>query len=504
MKIATTNINSNGIILSKNALNKLIFKYNGVLGRALFKLYDLGYQSSPASFDLADFRGALLNDFPKEIFLLRDNMTGKIALEDEIMVKYAMFKTTDKDFKSVLSIYLDTLVAEKALDSFNILISRIKIPKKSDSIKIKPRLGVSGRVSNFNTLPLDNSAIRESFLVEDDEELITYNTSNIMVKAILIRLGYSSEDYLKHKSSGESFFITGVSQEDELSLLPNIINGKISADGKFGADLVADVNKYYEDFYKTHDTHIHCLNYEEVIFNLALDERIDLINKKRESFGDNPFREFYVTTNEVIFAVKTQSNEIKKSYFKDNKLQLGIATLSHENRSEFSKINTLCGLCGEFIHESVVIEKGWVAEGLPISIKFGILTGKRFKLNELNYYPIYNVHYCEDSASITPFLGNEIHIIVSELEDVFKKLGVSSKAELFNKFLDATDVNLPSPEIDRRKYEELVADLSTALVYSECGILDYDMYRVGYNWVTDDIFYRACTEAEQLFRSFGF
>ena len=44
MKIATTNINNDGIILSKNAINKLIFKYNGVLGRALFKLYDLGYQ----------------------------------------------------------------------------------------------------------------------------------------------------------------------------------------------------------------------------------------------------------------------------------------------------------------------------------------------------------------------------------------------------------------------------------------------------------------------------
>ena len=129
MKIATTNINNSGIILRKSTINKLIFKYNGVLGRALFKLYDLGYQSSPASFDLVDFRGALLNDFPKEIFLLRDNMTGKIALEDEIMVKYAMFKTIDKDFKSVLSIYLDILVAEKALDSFNVLVSKVKMPK---------------------------------------------------------------------------------------------------------------------------------------------------------------------------------------------------------------------------------------------------------------------------------------------------------------------------------------------------------------------------------------
>lgn len=504
MKIATTNINNSGITLRKSTINKLIFKYNGVLGRALFKLYDLGYQSSPASFDLVDFRGALLNDFPKEIFLLRDNMTGKIALEDEVMVKYAMFKTIDKDFKSVLSIYLDILVAEKALDSFNVLVSKVKMPKKSDFIKIKPRLGVSGGVSNFNTLPLDNPAIRESFLVEDDEELITYNTSEIMVKDILIRLGYSNEDYLVHKNSGESFFITGVSQEDELSLLPIIISGKVIADGKFGAELVSDVNKYYEDFYKTHDARIHCLNYEEVIFNSALDERVGLINEKRKSFGDKSFREFYVTTNEIIFAVKTQSDSIKRSYFKDNKLQLGIATLSHENRSEFSKINTLCGLCGEFIHESVVVEKGWVVEGLPVSIKFGLLTGKRFKLNELNYYPIYNVRYSDDSTSITPLLGNEIHIVVSELEEVFEKLGVSSKAELFNKFLDATDVNLPSPEVNRRKYEELIADLSTALVYGECGILDYDMYGVGYNWVTDDIFYRACTEAEQLFRSFGF
>lgn len=508
MKIACTNINNNCIIMSKTLINKAIFKYNGVLGRALFKLYDLGYQSSPSVFDLMDFRSALFADYQKEVPLLRDNLRGKIDIEDEIMIRYAIMKTKEDSFKEVLSIYLDILIATKSLDAYSKLISKVKIPKKNDLVKVKPRLGISGSVSNYNAVPIDIPAIRESFLVEDDEELITYNTADILVKEIVKRLGYSEEDYLSYKSSGQPFFVTGITQQDELTILPNIISGKIVADGRFGSALVEDIQKYYNEFYTNHDSRIHCLNYEEVIFNGALDERIKLIAEKRSKFGDMPFRDFYVTTREITFAVKTGVEKVGKSYFKNNILHLGIATLSHENRNEFSKINTLCGLSGEFIHESVVKERGWIAEGLPVSIKFGMLSNKRFKMSELNYFPIYNVYYNNEdgikSSSIKPLLGNDIQIVVSNLDEVESSLGVSSKRELFNKFLRATNVDLPYKDVNRQKYEELVADLATALVYAECGELEYELCGVDYNWVTDEIFYRASTEADELFKSFGF
>lgn len=508
MRIACTNINNSGITLSKSLINKAIFKYNGLLGRALFKLYDLGYQSSPSVFDLSDFRSVLCSDFPSEVSLLRDNLRGKISIEDENMVTYAVLKTTNKDFKEVLSIYLDILIAKKSLDAYSTLISKIKMPKKNDLIKIKPRMGISGSVNNYNSLPLDIPAVRECFVVNEDEELVHYNTSEILVKEIIKRLGYSEVDYLEHKNSGQPFFISGVSQDSELKLLSVIISGKIIADGKFGSELVNDIHKYYNDFYKVHDSRVHCLNYEEVIFNSAIDERILMIKNKRKDFGDKPFRDFYVTTDEIIFAVKDLSLElVKRSYFEGNKLHLGIATLSHENRTEFSKINTLCGLCGEFIHKSVVSEKGWYSTGLPVSIKFGMLVGKRFKLNELEYYPIYNVYYGKDNvggSNIKPLLGNDIHIVVSDKEEVLNKLGVSSTFELFNMFLKATNVNLPAVNIDRVKYEELVADLATALVCAECGDLEYDMFGTSYSWVTDELFYRASVEAEELFKSFGF
>ena len=61
MNIACTNINNKGIILSKELINKVVFKYNGMLGRALFKLYDMGYQSSPAIFNPIDFRSILFH-----------------------------------------------------------------------------------------------------------------------------------------------------------------------------------------------------------------------------------------------------------------------------------------------------------------------------------------------------------------------------------------------------------------------------------------------------------
>lgn len=506
MNIACTNINNKGIILSKELINKVVFKYNGMLGRALYKLYDMGYQSSPAIFNPIDFRSILFSDFSYDIYLLRDNLRGKIDLSDELMIKYAILKTDNEAFRDILSIYLDILVAKKALDSYNTLLSKVKLPKKNDLVKVKSRLGVSGSVKNYNTLPLDVPAIRESFYVGDDEELVHFDTSDIMVKEIIKRLGYSEDDYLEHKKSGQPFFISGVSQDDEVYLMPIIISGKIVADGKFGKELINDIQKYYNDFYETHTSKVHCLNYEEVIFNSALVERISLIKEKRANFVDKPFRDFYATTNEVIFAVKVDKEKEVRSYFRGNKLKLGVATLSHENRCEFSKINTLSGLCGEFIHENDVRDKGWVAKGLPVPIKFGVVSGKKLKISELNYYPIYNVYYSDDvnSSNVEPLLGNDIHITVSDINEVFKHLGVLDKAELFNKFLKETYVSLPSSDINRASYEQLVADLATALVYAECGYLDYDMYGTGYSWVTDEIFYKASTEAEELFKSFGF
>lgn len=507
MRIACTNINNSGIELSKTLINKAVFKYNGVLGRALFKLYDLGYQSSPSVFDFPDFRNVICNDFKDELDLLRDNLRGRISIENELMVKYAMYKTKNSEFKEVLGIYLDILNAERSLDAYNKLVSKVKIPKKSNIVRIKARLGVSGSVNNYNALPLDVPAIWESFVLGDDEELITYNTADIIVKEMVKYLGYTEDDYNKHKESGQPFFISGISQEDELTLLDIITSGKIVTDGRFGAELEQSIKDYYNNFYKTHESRVSCSKYEEIIFNNSIDERISLINEKRASFMDMPYREFYVTSNKVIFAVKVGVDKLTRSYFKNNTLHLGVATLSNENRVEFSKINTLCGLCGEFIHESTVAEKGWVAEGLPICIKFGISAGSRFKMSELNYYPIYNVYYSNKdvkSASIRPLLGNDIQIVISDKDEVYKRLGVSSKSELFRKFLKATDVSLPSPSISRVHYEELISDLATALVLAECGELDYEMYCSGYNWVTDEIFYRACTEAEELFKSFGF
>lgn len=505
MRIACNNINNSGILINKDLLNKCIFKYNGMFGRALFKLYDLGYQSSPAIFDLYDFRSCLFDDFPDEKYLLRDNLSGKVDISDSNMIKYAIMKTSNQEFKEVLSIYLDILVAEKALNAFTLLLSRIKIPKKSSVIKLKSRLGVSGAVKNYNNLPFDVDAVRECIIVPDDEYLVTYNTSHVLVKKILERLGYSSDSYEEYKKSGKSFFISGVSQDDEIKLLSLIISGKINADGKFGKELVDDVNKYYNDFYTSHNQKVHCLNYEEVIFNSAIDERNNLIAKRREELSKYGFRDFYITNDSIIFAVKKNSDvSFDKPYFENNTLKLGIATLSHENKNEFSKINTLCGLCGEFIHESIVKENNWYTKGVPLSIKFGLFSGKRFRLSELSYYPIYNVFYSEKDCEVKPLLGNEIHIIVRDWNETLNQLGVSSVSQLYDLFLKAVDVDLPSPDIDRVKYEKLIADLTTALVCAECGVLEYKMQGSRYTWLTDDIFYKACVRAEELFHSYGF
>ena len=504
MRIACSNINNNGISISKELINKAVYKYNGLLGRSLFKLYDLGYQSSPALFDLIDFRKILASDFPKERELLYDKLSGTMALDDELILDYAIMVSDNDEFKNIIKIYKDILVSKKALDAYNTLVSKVKIPKKNDLFKVKCRLSVSGSVQNYGVIPLDNPCIRESFYLEEDETLVSFNTVDILIKEMLKRLGYTEEAYLEHKKSGQAFFIKGVSQDEETRLIPLIISGKIECDGKFGVELTNDIQKYYDDFYSSNTARVSCLSYEEMIFNNALDERIELINQKRKEFGNTPYREFYATTDEIIFAVKDTNLSDSKSYFENNILHLGIATVSNENQSEFSKINTLCGLCGEFMSESTIEERGLYTEGLPVSIKFGIVTGNKYKMSELSYYPIYNVYHCENGSNIEPLLGNDIHILVSDINEVFKNLGVSNKSELYHKFLRSASDVTSIDDVDYSKYKGLVADLATALVYAECGVLDYEMFGGTYTWVTDHIFYRACTEAEDLFRRFEF
>lgn len=503
MRLACLEINSKGIVLSKSLVTKTVHKYNGLLGRSLFKLYDWGYQSSPSVFDIIEFREALYSDFKDDIVLLRNNLTGKLEFDDEFMVKFAITKSSNPEFKSAMRIYLDILTAQKALDAYNLLLARVRVPKRSDVIRVKPRLGVNGKVSNENILPLDNSAIRESFVLEDDEVLVKFDTSEVLIKETFKNLGYTDEDYILHKQTGQPFFIRGIAQEDEIALAPVIISGKIITDGKYGKELEESIAKYYSEFFSSHTTRVHCVEHETVIFNLALDERLKLIAEKRKTLGE--FREFYVTSTEIIFAVKTSS--IKKSYFKDNTLDLGVVVLSHDSRRELAKLNVLRGLSGEFIHEDVVRDKGYITEGLPIDIQFGIISGKSFRLSNFNYYPLYNVYYQNKDgskgANISPLLGVDIHIIVSDINDIFKKFEVSSVRELFSSVLEYVDVVTPVGVLEYT-YKNLVADLTVALILVECGETKYTLLGSNYDSINDLIFYQASIEAESLFRSFGF
>lgn len=504
MRIGVSNINKEGLVLSKKLINKGIFKYNGIIGRAMFELYDKGYQSSPAIFDIIDFRRALYEDFPQDFELLIDNLKGQLALENELIIKYALIKSNNEEFKSILSSYYDIFLARKALDAFDTLLNKVRLPKKNDLLKVKIRLGISGSVKNYNSLPLDEKAIQDCIYVREEETIVRCNTADILVKGVLKRLGVSEEVFYKYKAENQSLFISGIDFKSEIELLPVVISGQVHADGVYGEALTADIANYYSEFSKTYGSHVDSIGYEQVIFNDTIDERISLINEKRKKFGNIAYRELYVTTSEVVFALESAISPYKKSYFEHNILHLGVATLSHENRTEFSKINTLNGLCGEFIHESEVKEKGYFAKGLPISIKFGVISNNKFRLSELKYYPIYSVYYAEDSNNVEPLLGTDIQVVIQDKDELFKRFGVSNKADLYQYNLHNIDIKSPFEGVTSLQYCELIADLTTALMLAECGELDYEMCGLCYSWVNDDIFYRASTEAEIVFKSYGF
>ena len=506
MRVACNNVNSNHLYLSKVKIDKAIYNYNGVYGRALFNLYDKGYIDSPSVFNYNTFMEAINFEFKSEIPNLVNGLNGKIGLDDEYIVKYAIYTSKNLEFKEVMSDYIDIIKSKSYLDAYSSLLSIIDISKKRDIFMVKSKLSVNGKVFNKSKLPLDNKGIIESFYFGDDEILESIDTSHLLIKYLMNEIGCIG-DYQSHKNTGKSFFIDGITQEEEIELVPALMDGRINANGKYGRKLLEYRDNYYTEFYKNFTSDIDCVPFEELIFDKALNERSSLVNEKRKElelkYGVGNFREFYVTSKEVIFSIKSNKT-FNDTYFKNNKLRIGAVALNHDTRGEFSKLNTLLGLSGEFISEEVVERNGYLVEGIPLKIKFATLSSRGLKVGSVNYYPIYNVYYNlngEKGSSIQPLLGNSIHIILNNLDYVLESMfEVSNIDELRNYILDKLDDSVVN---DYSNYKLLVSDLTTALVLAECGVLEHELAD-RYIGLNDSIFYRACIDAEKMFRSLGF
>ena len=134
-------------------------------------------------------------------------------------------------------------------------------------------------------------------------------------------------------------------------------------------------------------------------------------------------------------------------------------------------------------------------------------SGARLKDSTFEYYPISRVLYNGDkdengnyvSRSLVPVILEDFVISFSDISSIYNKFGVSNKNELF-KGIRKNLVQTFTVDISTVTYTNLIADLVCALIFADCGYPDYDLVMDNYMFITDDIYNKACFEAEEIYK----
>lgn len=515
MREASNYLNKNGIQISKERFDKVYLYYTGLFAKSCYKLYDLGYLSSPSEFDINELRGSYFGnkDFCDKIGVYENYNEGVYMLNWQV-ANYAMIVYKDDiDFVEVTQCIRDALKSKDALDALDLLYSKVNLKKKA-FVSVTPRLSVSSTMANYSQIPLDNFAVQECFARSEDTHLVYFDTRDEVIKTLCKKIGISDSEYNEQILSGQAFFLNGLTLKEELDYIDLIMSCDLNLTGKYGQALQKYITNYYKENSEQLKARISCIKFENMIFVECLSSRIERIREKRKEISSLGGKDFYVTKDYSIFEVPNFCNDRKESYF-DKGIIVGNYAMDYLTYEELDKVNCLLGLSGEFISKADVQALGYQAFGKPIIIhRFNKTSKGELKDVTKEYYPIYNVSMSkEDSKDIDslkqntlkPKVGSEIEVVFSDIETFCTQFGVSQKEDLFKEVrslvLDDYELTFgASMQVGKRSYSSLVADLTCALIFMECGYPDYELCFDSYEFVTDEIYLKACYDASIKFK----
>lgn len=402
MKIAAQKINNKGIIFSKQQIQKATEKMIKLHNKALYELYRNCYIYSPSGYDDYDFKLMLKQEFGNEISkYFMDKLRGCISITpdtiDFVLDIYGY--DLSEDFKLVLTYYRDILVAKEAFSVFDNLINNIKFQKKSDTVKVTPRLSVTSRVENNGALNLDNPYMLDCIKFDDSIKLVRKNYACVLLKYLCKDLE-NFEDYV---NNNKSIFFLGETFEKDVKYYNLIVSGVVSGNTDYGVSIFNRISDYYEEFTKNSSDCVTCLPFSETIYVEALNESINLMKFYREIEPD--LEPVWVTNTEIIYARKVES--VKESLVSDF---IGTYCIDYARQVELSKVNCLDGFSGEFIRKVDVEYNGYKVIGVPIR-----LLNENGKYDD--YYPICNVY--DNNYELLPLIGNEFDLTFSEHKPEF-------------------------------------------------------------------------------------
>lgn len=275
-------------------------KYTKQLCSAMLDFYTLCYTNTPFYINEESVVNELLSD-SANVGYLTDKSSGKIRF-DKPMVDYACIRCKDEDFIMGLRAYSSYLDAKEKLEACNEMINKLSQRTGKGTISVFFR--VSGGVSHRNSLKL----LKEFFYDCEDEGLITVNVGDCLIHTLMLEIGYSEEEYLTHKNSGKSFFISGISQEEEESLVSLITEGVVDLDTEFGKVLSKHIFMYYRDYADNHEHKTNLSPFHTMIYTKALPLIVDKLNAFRSNISDG-VRPVFMEDYAVYFACEKEKQE---------------------------------------------------------------------------------------------------------------------------------------------------------------------------------------------------
>lgn len=388
MKIAAQKLNK-GVTLSKQALQHSMESATKTYYRCCEELYNLGFNYAMYDFDEPKFIKALKQEFPNEFLLFKDFNSGKMDFSLE-RVEYILAGSVDNDdFRVILRLYKEILKSLESFRCINILWTKVKFKKSSDTKVILPRYIITSKVNTAGALPFYDTAMLSSIASSPTEKTILCKITDVLYKFLLKKAGVSDSDIEDYENRNKGLVNKDLSFYDECNFIYMILENRIDFNGDFGDIVRKYIENYYISFYNDNNTKTSIVPFSEYLFTEALPDCIDKVNKFRD---DNPtFQETFITNKGVFF--KFESNTEMLDFVDDF---VGTCVLDAEAKDELDKTNNLMGYSGEYISETVLKNNGWTCDMPPVRL---------YKKGQLyNYYPSFLVKV-DDDIFYEPILG---------------------------------------------------------------------------------------------------
>lgn len=380
--------------------------------RSIHRLYDLGFTCSPFYINEIDFRLAVQQEYEDELVLLRSPLDGRVTYNERAL-KYVQYATKNDEFREVIGLYHDYLMAQRKLHVCEEALNTMKF-KRGKVADVSVRLGVTGGIVDKTKAPL----LPEFLLTDEQPYMWERSIAPAVMSTMCGELGITNEVLLAYQSKNRPLFLSEISSEQEYEIADIILHGKLPLNGDYGEKLRGIMVDYYNKF-MLENTRVSLsqLSFESYIYNKSESSYSSVLKILRDRLADFDVNEIYMTSDTVYYkSSKSWKNNVREYCI------LPVGMYSNEFTPDLFK-----GVQGIFSEEK---------DDLSTPV-FLTDCGVRYVSRDVDFMPLDEFKFFQGLRS-------------SGWEDIFSR-------------------------IERYSGNELVRELAYALLRARCGYTDYEV-----------------------------